>query len=336
MRGAEAIRFAGIFNDFECPMSDSFSAGDPRPRSGPGRAWKQGDRVLAPWEPTFLYAGTLDRVEAGRTYVRFDDGDGGWVDLGLVRPLVLTSGMRVLSRRRMGPFFFPGQIAEVDGENVTIDFDDGKEERTTVASLRIPCPSTGRGAEPVTTASHLAFVEHLQEGDRVWALRQEQAFFPGTIRTLLAGEAQIDFDDDDESWVPFEQMMPLELAVGMFVMCRRQLREFQPAGITDTEGERVRVRFEDGKEEWTTPAALALPLAPPPGAPPAPARPRPERREDRVPDRMVRDQPVRREPVIRQPATSGNPRWRTIAGIVAVVAAMIAVAVVSFLLGRRS
>src|SRR4051812_11571402 len=108
-------------------------------------SWRVGDRVLAPWEPTFLYAGTVSELAAGRVLVRFDDGDSGWVELALVRPLALTVGQRVMSRRRMGPHFFPGQLGEIDGENVRVEFDDGKEEETTVAALRIPCRPAGRG-----------------------------------------------------------------------------------------------------------------------------------------------------------------------------------------------
>src|SRR6516165_1890300 len=109
--------------------------------------WKSGDRVLAPWEPTFVYAGTVDQVSAGRALINFDDGDAGWVDLAHVQPLALERGCRVMSRRRMGPNFFPGEIDDIDGDNVHVEFDDGKEEWTTVASLRIPCPPAGLGAE---------------------------------------------------------------------------------------------------------------------------------------------------------------------------------------------
>src|SRR5947209_5423525 len=101
-------------------MAESaFSSGSNRPRR---KAWQPGDRVLAPWEPTFLYAGTLERVEGRRALVRFDDGDAGWVELSFIEPLALQAGQRVMSRRRMGPHFFPGEVREVEGENVDVEF----------------------------------------------------------------------------------------------------------------------------------------------------------------------------------------------------------------------
>jgi hypothetical protein len=172
----------------------------------------------------------------------------------------------------MGPHFFPGEISEVDGERVHVEFDDGKEEQTTVAALRIPCQPMGRGAEQVSATSHLAFLERLGEGDRVWALWNNTALFPGTVDRRRGREFHVHFDDGDQAWVALEHLLPLELMVGMFVMARRRTGpRFLPGIITDTEGDRVHIRLDDGGEEWTTAAALALPIQPPQ----APGRPAP-------------------------------------------------------------
>jgi hypothetical protein len=97
----------------------------------------------------------------------------------------------------------------------------------------------------------------------------------------------------------------------MLVMARRRGGErFSPGTITDTEGDRVQVRFEGGGEEWTTAAALALPLPPPsPQAPPEPAMPP-------IPDIV-------------------KPGWepRTVLWVGVVV--LVAVAVLFYLLGKR-
>ena len=244
---------------------DSFAAGGNRPSERSQRtSWRAGDRVLAPWEPMYLYAGTLEQVAEGRALIQFDDGDAGWVDLEYVQPLVLKKGQRVLSRRKMGPHFFPGEIRHVNGEQVYIDFDDGKEEEGTAASLRISCEPVRRGAQPVKTTSHRAFLEYLRVESRVWALWNNAALFAGTVNQLGETEAHIRFDDGDEAWVQLDHLLPLDFIVGMFVMARRRTnREYFPATISDTEGHRVQVRFEDSTVEWTTAAALALPLQPP-------------------------------------------------------------------------
>jgi hypothetical protein len=261
-------------------MADSrFSDGSSPGRYSTRGTWKIGDRVLAPWEPMFLYAGTVEEVTPERALIEFDDGDSGWVELNQVQPLRVRIGQKVMSRRRMGPHFFFGEIREVEGENLQIEFDDGKEEQTTIASVRIPCEPTGRGAEHIQMKSHIAFHEHLGEGDRVWALWNQNALFPGTVHERQENEVHVHFDDGDEGWIPIGQMIPLDLVVGMFVMGRwRMGPQFYPGTVTDTEGDRVHIRYDDGHEEWTTAAALALPLQPPPGTntaspPPASVRP---------------------------------------------------------------
>jgi len=246
----------------------SFSGNNPRPQN-----WRIGDRVLAPWEPTFLYAGTLQEISGPNALIQFDDGDSGWVALARVLPLALRAGQPVMSRRRMGPRFFPGEIREIHGEDVVIDFEDGKEEETTVASLRIPCEPAGPGAEPVAVTSHRAFHDRLVVGDRVWALWKEAALFPGTVAERHEDEVRVEFDDGDEEWVPLEHLSPLDIIVGMFVLGRYRMgKQFYAGTIIDSEGDRIRVRYDDGDEEWTTAAALALPVQtgpPPRSAPPA-------------------------------------------------------------------
>jgi hypothetical protein len=65
--------------------------------------------------------------------------------------------------------------------------------------------------------------------------------------------------------------------VGMFVMGRWKMGpKFFPGRITDTEGDRVQIRYEDGDEEWTTAEALALPIpTQQPAGPPVHAAPAP-------------------------------------------------------------
>jgi hypothetical protein len=98
------------------------------------------------------------------------------------------------------------------------------------------------------------------------------------VTRLRDDEVHVQFDDGDRAWVRFEHLLPLELAVGMFVMGRfRMGPNFYPGTLSEIDGERIHIRYDDGDEEWTTAAALALPLQPPPGAPaaPAPAAPAP-------------------------------------------------------------
>jgi hypothetical protein len=98
--------------------------------------WQQGDRVLAPWEPDFLYVGKIAQINGNQALIAFDDGDAGWVLLDQIRPLVVKEGQKVLSRRKLGPQFFPAEILEVRGEAVHVMFQDNqRDEWTRVAAL---------------------------------------------------------------------------------------------------------------------------------------------------------------------------------------------------------
>jgi hypothetical protein len=225
-----------------------------------GRQWHVGDRVLAPWEPTFLYAGRVAQIQGNEALIQFDDGDAGWVSLKQLRPMVVPPGQHVLSRRRMGHFFYPGRVTEARGDEVCVEFEDGHEDEwTTVAALRIPCPPAASSTRPTRVSSHLAFLAKLEPGARVWAHWAQGAYFAGTVDQVRNNEAHIHFDDGDRGWVPLEQTAPLEFAVGMRVMGRWKMGpQFYPGVITDFEGDRVHIRYDDGDEEWTLPAALAV------------------------------------------------------------------------------
>ena len=66
----------------------------PAPRTPEQRgAWAAGDRVLAPWEPHWLYPGTVGEVRDGSSFVYFDDGGRGWVPAQLAEPLAPTASV---------------------------------------------------------------------------------------------------------------------------------------------------------------------------------------------------------------------------------------------------
>lgn len=126
----------------------------PTPTDSPGSSpvdWQEGDRVLAPWEPMFLYAGTikqirLDEDRGDQARIEFDDGDEGWVYLYSLSPLQLKAGQRIFCRRRTERFYHAAEILEVGDGEAHVEFDTGGSEWTTLAALRIPCVENGPGA----------------------------------------------------------------------------------------------------------------------------------------------------------------------------------------------
>lgn len=240
------------------------------PQSGSGQSWKVGDRVLAPWEPNFLYTGRIADIQDNQALIQFGDGDEGWVVLERLRPLVVPKGQKVLSRRNMGPNFFPGEILEVRGDEVCVGFDDGGEDEwTTIAALRIPC-QPGPGATPTKVAAPLPHYQGLQPphdqtfqtGDRVWAPWNSATLFAGTVDQIKDdGEVHIHFDDGDRGWVLREQLLPLDIPVGMQLAARkRRGGQYFPATVHEVQGERICLIFEDDKthEHWAAPADLVL------------------------------------------------------------------------------
>jgi hypothetical protein len=69
----------------------------------------------------------------------------------------------------MSAVFLPGTVRELAGDEALVEFADGADEWVTLAALRIPCLDTGPGAEPTRVASYQAFLEHIRQGDAVWA-----------------------------------------------------------------------------------------------------------------------------------------------------------------------
>jgi hypothetical protein len=254
------------FPDLTIPEKTDKLQEPPRPLSrSPCRAsWREGDRVLAPWEPHFLYFGVIDQIRDNQAHIAFGDGDSGWVLLEQIRPLMVETGQQVLSRRQMGCYHFPAKIIEVRGEHVCVHFEDsGQDEWTTVAALRIPCQPIGSSAIPTQVASHFAFAENLKPADRVWAPWQNGVLFAGTVDKLQGQEAHIHFDDGDAGWVQREQVLPLEIPIGLPVLGRWKMGgQYYPGTVADLQGQRIRIHYDDGDYEWTKPAALALPMEP--------------------------------------------------------------------------
>jgi hypothetical protein len=120
--------------------------------------WQEGDRVLAPWEPTFLYPGTIreilkDEARGDQALISFDDGGEGWVFLYSLCPRKFEEGQQVHVRRVGAPHYFPAQIEDVDSFRVRVRFDGGGREWVNVSQVRIPCIANGPAAVSTQLAS---------------------------------------------------------------------------------------------------------------------------------------------------------------------------------------
>jgi hypothetical protein len=99
-----------------------------------------GDRILAAWFDGYWYPGVILTIEGRRVHVLFDDNDQAFVTWDKIRPLAVEVGDRVYCRWKGGPFYQPGEVARRTGERILVQYDDGREEWTSVRLLRLDHP----------------------------------------------------------------------------------------------------------------------------------------------------------------------------------------------------
>jgi hypothetical protein len=76
----------------------------------PGGDRHLGDRVLAPWEPGILHAGTIEVLDDSLALIQFDNGNQGWVRVSQTFDMQLEPGQTVIRRRGAKPLFFFAQV----------------------------------------------------------------------------------------------------------------------------------------------------------------------------------------------------------------------------------
>jgi len=102
-----------------------------------------GDRVLACWQDSNWYPGSVLAVDGKRLHILFDDGDQGMLTPGQVRALDINVGDRVWCRYKGGPKYFSGEVLTKEGEVIHVRYDDGDEETTLLRLIRIMGDNSG-------------------------------------------------------------------------------------------------------------------------------------------------------------------------------------------------
>jgi hypothetical protein len=106
---------------------------------------QEGDRVLAPWHPDVLLAGTTLEFDdtTKQVEIRFDIGETGWVFLNQLLPLEVKVGISLVFRRDVRSEYLGGWVVDVDGEDLFLELHDGTREWTTMSMVLIPCKAFG-------------------------------------------------------------------------------------------------------------------------------------------------------------------------------------------------
>jgi len=210
--------------------------------------WQSGQRVLATrLEDNYWYPGSVHRVDEQRCFVLFDDGAEHWIPDDQIVPLEIGAGDRLFVRLPGGSSYTPCRVLRRDGEKLSIQFDDGADEQTSIGMVRVD-PTEWKdpgGAEPDT-----GWIV----GDRVlgkWS--HDRYWYPGTIQVIENGKLHVYFDDGDHEWMTPDRVTAIDLQAGQRVFGRWQRGPaYYPGRITRRDGDRIHVRYEDGQEESTT------------------------------------------------------------------------------------
>lgn len=98
-----------------------------------------GDRVLAEWpqEGQWWYPGVIVSSAGSAMEVQYDDGDRATLTEAQVKPLDIRVGARVYCRWKGGGQYYPGVISSQNANAISVDYDDGDKENTTISMVRI-------------------------------------------------------------------------------------------------------------------------------------------------------------------------------------------------------
>jgi hypothetical protein len=214
----------------------------------PPSRFAPGDRVLAPWEPQWLYPATVTDTDEYEELaaVEFDDGDAGRASFVLLRPIALNPGEFVAARRDRGvKRYVPATVLGVEGEVVRIEYEDGRKDKMEIEYLRVP------------VAGPLAV------GSRVFALKDRDWLYPATVGGIVGMVADVEYEDGTAAEVLVPDLRPLVLVPGQLVWARRERlsEKYVRAAVVRAAGEKVTVEYDDGEEAELPVARVRLPVA---------------------------------------------------------------------------
>lgn len=100
--------------------------------------WKVGDRVMANWSgDNYWYPGTITKAEGGQYYIVYMDGDEEWLAKNALMKEDLKVGDAVEANWLGQGVYYSGKITSRNGDQISITYDDGDTENTSISVVRI-------------------------------------------------------------------------------------------------------------------------------------------------------------------------------------------------------
>jgi hypothetical protein len=229
------------------PVKQTLDLGDPLKDTN----WRIGDRVLARGLDFYWYPGTILKMGERGIFILFDGGELHVVQENGLMPLTVEEGEHLFIRPKNEPqrLYTPAQVTRVDGEVLDVELEDGTQEHNTrVTRARFwRCP--------VGISSF-----HFEEGDRVLAYDADNCLYPAEIVSIQEDRIAVQYLDGPERVLTPELIKRYDLRPGMAIECRWSGGPHHfPGKIDKIEGERVRIEYDDGEDEWTTIRLVRIP-----------------------------------------------------------------------------
>jgi hypothetical protein len=226
--------------------------------------------VLAPWEPHWLYPGTVGDVRDGSLFVYFDDGGRGWVPAALTRSLAtIGPGSRVFCRWRGGQFYYPAVVERRNAEQLLVRYGEGGTEWNVISMLRVATVASesvhGAVGKEFDRRDSSRFEEDAAPrrwlpGERVLAPAGDGWLYPGAVADVDGDQALIWFDNGNRRHAALAELRPMNLGVGARVFCRWMGGATYYAGrIKEQRGEQIFIHYDDGDKEWNVLALVRVP-----------------------------------------------------------------------------
>jgi len=93
-------------------------------------------RVLGKWSDGYWYPARVQSVKGENVNLNYDDGDVGTVTPDRVRPIDWRVGTKLECNWKNQGCYYPGVIAQMTGERITVNYDDGDKEQITISRCR--------------------------------------------------------------------------------------------------------------------------------------------------------------------------------------------------------
>jgi hypothetical protein len=200
-------------------------------------------RQFARWESDgFSYLCTIEKSEDGKCYVRYSDGTEEWVAHWRVGPYNVHVGDDVQADWENKGLYYSGTVTSRDGDRIHIQYDDGDEEDTSLARIRLK----------------LAAPDGKEVDCRVFGRWASDGYlYPGAIKDIKDGKYLVHFDDSDEAWLESGEVVNYAPTWDDHVEANWLGKgTYYPGKVTRRKGEKVHIAYDDGDDEDTTISAL--------------------------------------------------------------------------------